>query len=35
MDQRLIVLFRLMKGLCAQDIHSELVAVLGPDAIGY
>jgi hypothetical protein len=22
-----------MKGLCAQDIHDKLVAVLGPDAI--
>jgi hypothetical protein len=24
-----------MKGLSAQDIHGELVAVLGSDAIGY
>jgi hypothetical protein len=35
MDQRPIVLFLSMKGLSAQDIHGELVAVLGFDAIGY
>jgi hypothetical protein len=35
MDQRPIVLFLSMKGLSAQDIHGELVTVLGSDAIGY
>jgi histone-lysine N-methyltransferase SETMAR len=35
MDQHSICLFLAMKGLSAQKIHSELVAVLGADAIGY
>jgi hypothetical protein len=35
MDQRLICLFLAMKRLSAQVIDNELVAVLGPDAIGY
>jgi hypothetical protein len=35
MDQRPIVLFFSMKGLPAQNIYGELVAVLGSDAIGY
>jgi hypothetical protein len=35
MDQRSIRLFLAMKGLSAKDVHNELVAVLGPDAIAY
>jgi hypothetical protein len=35
MDQRSICLFLAMKLLLAQAISRELVAVLGPDAIGY
>jgi hypothetical protein len=35
MDQRSICLFLAMKGLSAQAIYNELVAVLGPGAIGY
>jgi hypothetical protein len=35
MDQRSICLFLAMKGLSARDVHNELVAVLGPDAIVY
>jgi hypothetical protein len=35
MDERSIVLFLSMKRLSAQDIHGELVTVLGSDAIGY
>jgi hypothetical protein len=35
MDQRSICLFLAMKQLSAQAICRELVAVLGPDAIGY
>jgi hypothetical protein len=35
MDQRSICLFLAMKGLSARDVHNELVAVLGPDAIAY
>jgi hypothetical protein len=35
MDQRSICLFLVMKQLSAQTIYNELVAVLGPDAIGY
>jgi hypothetical protein len=35
MDQRSICLFLAMKQLSAKAIHSELVAVLGPDAIAY
>jgi hypothetical protein len=34
MDQRSICLFLAMKRLSAQTIDNELVAVLGPDAIG-
>jgi hypothetical protein len=33
MDERSICLFLAMKGLSARDVHNELVAVLGPDAI--
>jgi hypothetical protein len=35
MDQRSICLFLAMKRLSAQAISNELVAVFGPDAIGY
>jgi hypothetical protein len=35
MDQQSICLFLAMKRLSAQAIYNELVAVLGPDAIGY
>ena len=35
MDQRSIVLFLDRKGLKATDIHNELVAVLGSDAVSY
>jgi methyl coenzyme M reductase subunit C len=35
MDQRSICLFLAMKRLSGQAIYSELVAVLGPDAIGH
>jgi hypothetical protein len=35
MDQQSIWLFLAMKRLSAQAIYNELVAVLGPDAIGY
>jgi transcriptional regulator of acetoin/glycerol metabolism len=35
MDQRSICLFLAIKQLLAQAIDNELVAVLGPDAIGY
>jgi hypothetical protein len=35
MDQRLICLFLAMKRFSAQAIYTELVAVLGPNAIGY
>jgi hypothetical protein len=35
MDQRSICLFLAMKRLSAQAIYNELVAVLGPGAIGY
>jgi hypothetical protein len=35
MDQRSICLFPAMKRLSVQAIYNELVAVLGPDAIGY
>jgi hypothetical protein len=35
MDQRSICLFLAMKGLSAREVHSELVAVLGLDVIGY
>jgi hypothetical protein len=35
MDQRSICLFLATKRLSAQAIYNELVAVLGPDAIGY
>jgi hypothetical protein len=35
MDQRSICLFFAMKRLSAQAIYNELVAVLGPDAIGH
>jgi hypothetical protein len=35
MNQRSICLFLAMKGLSARDVHNELVAVLGPDAIAY
>jgi hypothetical protein len=35
MDQRSICLFLAMKRPSAQAIDNELVAVLGPDAIGY
>jgi hypothetical protein len=34
-DQRSICLFLAMKRLSAQATYNELVAVLGPDAIGY
>jgi hypothetical protein len=34
MDQRSIILFLAMKSLSARDIHNELVAVLGFDAVG-
>jgi hypothetical protein len=34
-DQRSICLFLAMKRLSAQAIYNELVAVLGPDAVGY
>jgi hypothetical protein len=35
MDQRSICLFLAMKRLSAREVHNELVAVLGLDAIGY
>jgi hypothetical protein len=35
MGQRSICLFLAMKRLSVQAIYDELVAVLGPDAIGY
>jgi hypothetical protein len=35
MDQRSISLFLAMNGLLARDVHSQLVAVLSPDAIAY
>jgi hypothetical protein len=35
MDQHSVCLFLAMKGLSANDIHSELVAVLGPEALAY
>jgi hypothetical protein len=35
MDQRSICLFLAMKGLSGRDVHNELVAVLGLDAIAY
>ena len=35
MDQRSIVLFLDRKRLKATDIHNELVAVLGNDAVSY
>jgi histone-lysine N-methyltransferase SETMAR len=35
MDQRSICLFLAMKRLSAQAIDNELVAVLGPDTVGY
>jgi hypothetical protein len=35
MHQRSIVWFLTTQGLSAPDIHDELVAVLGSDAIGY
>jgi hypothetical protein len=35
MDQRSICLFLAMKRLSSEAIDNELVAVLGPDAIGY
>jgi hypothetical protein len=34
MDQRSICLFLAMKRLSAEAFSNELVAVLGPDAIG-
>jgi hypothetical protein len=34
-EQRSICLFLAMKRLTAQAIYNELVAVLGPNAIGY
>jgi hypothetical protein len=35
MDQRSIYVFLAMKGLSAQAVHDELVAVLGADAVAY
>jgi hypothetical protein len=35
MEQGSICLFLAMKRLSARDVHNELVAVLGPDAIAY
>jgi hypothetical protein len=35
MDQRSICLFLAMKGLSSRDVHNELIAVLGSDAIAY
>jgi DNA-binding MarR family transcriptional regulator len=35
MDQRSICLFLTMKGLSAREVHAELVAIVGLDAIAY
>jgi hypothetical protein len=35
MDQRLIALFLHLKGLSAKEVDTELVQVLGSDAITY
>jgi hypothetical protein len=35
MDQRSIVLFLCLKRLSAKNVHTELVQVLGSDAIAY
>jgi hypothetical protein len=35
MDQRTIAFYLRMKGLSAEAIHQDLVAILGPEAIAY
>jgi hypothetical protein len=35
MTQRPIVTYRSLKGMSAHEIHDDIVAVLGPDAVSY
>jgi hypothetical protein len=35
MTQRPIVAYRLLKWMSAREIHDDIVAILGPDAVSY